>query len=341
MPVKPTRPAQRPAPAANRPAQRQPQRPAAQPAQRQAARPAQRQQTQPDPADDEQHEQQEQTREVATRSGRTVAEAVPDYMKEYAGMGTEDIGRDEILSPRLKLMQGLSPELQDYNELRPGHFLHTTDELILTEPTRCVIIIRDTRYILWRPRDSGGGILARADDGINWSPAQGEFTVQLDKKDGGGTVTWKMAPTVIKSGLHNWGTSNPKDPGSPPAATRMFNYLLAFPDYPEVMPAVLTLQRSSEKQGKDLNGRLLRSSSFPIFGLQFTLSSFQDTNSKGQDFMNVRMESAGRLPEQDLFQQYAEMHMSLKQSGLRMRDEETLQEDVDADTAGSDDGPGY
>jgi hypothetical protein len=260
---------------------------------------------------------------------------MPDFMQGDAGMGTEGISRDDVLSPRLKLIQGLSPELQDYDELRPGNFFQTIDPYIFKDPIRVVIIIRDTRYILWRPRDSGGGILARCDDGVHWSPSSGEFTVQLDRKDGGGNVTWRLAPTVIQSGLHLWGSSNPQDSSSPPAATKMYNFFLAFPDYPEVMPAVLTMQRSSENEGKKVNGLLLRGNRVPIFGRQWILSSIADTNRAGQDFYNIKMEPDGNLKadEAHLYATYREMHIRMTETGIRIKDEE-LEEATNTDASG-------
>ena len=251
---------------------------------------------------------------------------VPDFMREDIGLGKEFIGVDDVDTPRLKLIQGLSPELQAYNDLRAGNFFHTASDTIFDEPINVVVVYMDKRYILWRPRETGGGILARADDGIHWSPAQGTFTVQLDKKDGGHSVTWKLAPTVEKSGLALWGTMNPRDTQSPPAATLMYNAVIAFPDYPELMPSVFTFQRSSIKSARRFN-RILSKSRHPIFGCVFKMGAFQDTNRAGQDFFNVQMEEAGLLKDQGLYNQYKTQHLQMKQAGLRIKDEGDLQQE--------------
>src|SRR5690242_5093707 len=82
--------------------------------------------------------------------------AMPDYMKGDVGKGTEGIGRDDMEQPRLKLMQGLSPELKEYDDLRAGMFFHPMAEHIFDKPFRAVIIFVDRRYILWNPREAGG-----------------------------------------------------------------------------------------------------------------------------------------------------------------------------------------
>lgn len=250
---------------------------------------------------------------------------LPDYMRKYADQGKEAIGRDDVETPRLKLMQGTSKELNAYDDLRPGDFFHTAGEVIFkaAEPFRTVLLYLDRRYILWRPLEDGGGILARADDGVHWSPAQGSFDVTLDRKDGGAKVNWKVAPTVQQSGLANWGTMDPNNPNSPPAATLMYNFVLAFPDMPDLMPAVFTFQRSAVKRAKRLNAKI-KSSRGPLFGNYWQFSSELDHNSSGQEFHNVSVISDGFVEESEIAM-YAAMHESFKNIGLQVKDLADLQ----------------
>ncbi len=192
--------------------------------------------------------------------------AIPDFMRPDVGKGTENIGMEDMDTPRIKLMQGLSPELESHTDLRIGHFYHTANDLSLGASFRAVAVYTDQRYILWRPRDMGGGILARADDGEHWQPANREFEVTLDKKMGGAKVKWTTADTVARSGLAEWGSMNPDDPDSQPAATLMYNFVLAFPDRPDLIPAVISFQRTSVRAAKKLNSKLKTVRS-PMFGL--------------------------------------------------------------------------
>jgi len=255
--------------------------------------------------------------------------SLPAFMRQDADLGKENIGKDDIEIPRLKLMQGLSPELMEYDGLKAGYFFHPAAEFIFDGPFRAVPIFMDQRYILWRPRDAGGGILARADDGVHWSPAGGDFTVQLDKKDGGHTVKWKLAPTVAQSGLANWGTMNPADPNSPPAATLMYNFLLAFPDEPDLMPAVLSFQRSSIKMGRRFNTKL-KTVRAPIFGTIWEFRSAEDHNNSGQTFFNIDVKSAGLVEDQDQYSQYRAMYETFSQKGLNIKDLESIGDEESA-----------
>lgn len=272
---------------------------------------------------------------VATKppsKGQDVSAPMPDFMKGDVGRGTENILSEDIDTPRLKLIQALSPELQEFNELRAGNFWHSAAEHIFSEPFRAVAVYYDRRFVLWNPRDSGGGILARADDGVHWSPSDSEFKVKLDKKDGGAQVTWRTAKTVEQSGLANWGSMNPNDPNSSPAATRLLNFLLVFPDFPDLMPAVFSFQRSSIKVGRKFLAKI-KTIRGPLFGMQWTMASFVDTNRAGQDFHNVSIQGAGYLTDAKFYEQYKSLNENFSKTGINIKDVEGLQ---DEDAEGTD-----
>lgn len=253
---------------------------------------------------------------------------LPDWMKGDAGKGTENIDRSDLEIARLKLIQGTSPELETYSGLRAGMYFHSATEAMFDpqkKPLRVVPIYIDKRYLLWNPIDSGGGILARADDGMHWSPANREFTVKLNKADGGGTVKWKTAATVQQSGLADWGSMNPNDPDSAPAATFMINYMLGFPDFPDMLPAVLTFQRTSISAGRKWNTKL-KTRRAPIFGQVFELGAL--SKSKGtQNWKIPTVTGVGLLEDANLYRTYKEMNESLSSDGLKIKDIEGLQDE--------------
>lgn len=258
--------------------------------------------------------------------------SLPAHMRGDANLGKESIGREDMEVPRLKLMQGVSPELEAYSDLRAGQFFHPAAEHIFEEGFIGVPIFMDRQHILWRPRDMGGGILARAMDGVHWSPPDTTFRVKLDAKDGGHEVEWTTAKTVQQSGLEAWGTMNPNDPNSPPASTLMYTFLLAFPEHPELIPAAFTFQRSSIKMGRKLNTKL-KTVRTPLFGTAFRFFSVSDQNSKGQKFYNVDTAGAGLVGVDvgtpDMYEMYKQMHMQLRERGLMVKDLEGLQGEAD------------
>lgn len=273
---------------------------------------------------------------VVTKAESKAVANLPAFMQDHAGLGSENLGAGDVEVPRVKLIQKLSPELDEQNNLKPGEFFHTLAEKSFGKSVRVTPIYVDQRYILWRPRETGGGILARADDGIHWSPPNGEFGVKLK---GGAEVTWRTAPTVVASGLDKWGSSNPADPNSPPAATRMYNMVVTFPDEPDLPPAVITLQRAAIKVARRFIGKM-KITRAPSFGLIFNMSSTEDESPAGK-FYNYQFNSEGMVQDKATYDRNFEMYQYFKSQGIQVKDLEAAQEDDIADDAGAKGKPAF
>ena len=101
----------------------------------------------------------------------------PAFMQEQFG----GLDPAELEMPRLKLLQAWSPELTKFDEAKQGEVWHGLIDTSFGSTVRICPIYIDKRFILWRPREAGGGILARADDGKHWAPHDAEFTVNLKR----------------------------------------------------------------------------------------------------------------------------------------------------------------
>lgn len=268
-------------------------------------------------------------KEVALKQENPITDVIPDFMREDMGKGTEAISASSVEVPRIKLIQAISPELTTFNDLKQGDFFHTILEKSIGQDVRICPIWTDERYILWRPQEDGGGILARADDGVHWRPANTEFTVRLKS---GKQVTWRTATTVSQSRLDQWGTQDADNTESPPAATKMFNMVVSFPDL-DIPPAVVTLQRSSVVVGKKFMGKL-KITRTPSFGLIFKMRAVSDTNKAGQKFLNYSFTGDGVVTDRDFYTSNRDYYNMFKEQGLQIRDVETLQqEDSEGSTA--------
>lgn len=245
---------------------------------------------------------------------------LPGFVRKYASHGGLGIGDGEI--PRLKLLQAQSPELVQFNNAKEGEFWHSlVDDRIGSTLRICPIYI-DWRFILWRPRQAGGGILARADDGKHWTPADTEFTVKLD---GGREVTWRTARTVAASGLDKRGSFDPSDPKSPPAAARMYSIVCSFPDRRDLPLAVVTLQRGGTRAATRLIGKLklLRA---PSFGVIVEMASFERKSPSGE-FYDYAFEIAAPVEDKPFYEENFARYRFFMQHGLKVKDLEGAQED--------------
>ena len=93
------------------------------------------------------------------------AVATYDY-GDYAGMGMDKIGKDELLIPFLAILQPMSPVVTegDNDNAKPGRYYNTiTGDLYEGEKDGVPFQLVDFErmFVEWVPRDAGGGIAGR------------------------------------------------------------------------------------------------------------------------------------------------------------------------------------
>lgn len=233
---------------------------------------------------------------------------IPEHLRGRKTATESTMRREDLIVPRVKLVQALSPEVEEFGA-KPGTFWHN----ILNEPVgddedfnEFDFIAFKSRffYILFAPRNDPRVVLARADDGVHWRPSSGEFKV---KPKGSKTeVTYKMAETVSASGLDQFGSAIPGDPDSQPAATLIYEYLIYMPKHPELGPMVVSLARSQIKKGKVVNSAH-NMMNVPMSGLKFKAGVVQEQGAEGP-FWNYQFSRAGwsTVEETDQAEAYAE-----------------------------------
>jgi hypothetical protein len=254
-------------------------------------------------------------------------------MRGDAGKGTEGWSTSSFEMPRLKLIQGISPEIQNYDGVKAGDFFHTTLEQSLGSKLTITVLNATRRYVLWAPRPpiDKGGILARADDEIHWNPPNAEFKVKVDKR--GTEVVWRTRPTVAESRLAEWGTYDPSDYKSPPAATECHVLVIAIEEYPEVGPVAMMLQRSSLSVVRKLLSKIkFMSIKVPVYGIRFIMSSVVD-GPQDQQFHNYRFMTDGFITDPDQYDEYKSMAEVFKATPVVLRDMEGAQDET-SDTSG-------
>ena len=235
----------------------------------------------------------------ATTSKNELAEVdsnnvVPAYLQDYkGGSGLVGLDADDFIIPRIKLLQSTSPELDAFDNAKAGTFWLNVLDIPLGDTLDFVVCGNKKRYLLLPPMGDNRGILARSDDAIHWSPPNGEWQVKL--KNIKNPVTWKTADTVRASGLAEFGSSNPDDPDSNPAATLFYEFLVYLPNRPELSPALMSLARSQAKKARDLQGKI-EFKKAPMQAQAFQAKIVKDTGPEG-DFFNYQFVSNGFTDE--------------------------------------------
>lgn len=220
---------------------------------------------------------------------------VPAYLQNSTkGSRLQHLDMSDFVVPRIKLLQGLSEEVKNYEDAKAGEFWMTVADKPLGSSLDIIVCANTKRLLLLAPITDSRGVLARADDCKHWSPPEGEFQIKL--KNVKQPVTWTLAPTVAESGLAEFGSSNPDDPDSPPAATLFYDYLVLLPEHPDLGPCIVSLARSAAKKAKDLNGKLELGGQ-PIQSMLVTMGVMDDKSDEG-DFYNYTFRRSGWVTEE-------------------------------------------
>jgi hypothetical protein len=227
--------------------------------------------------------------EIATKP-----ETLPAYLSGLGPTKTQDnFDSSDVVLPQIRLLQGVSSECTTFNDAKPGNFWHNGLDVDLGESIDFVVCSRKKKYLLQAPLDDGQGVLARADDFVTWDK-MGSWQVKVDKKT---TVEWCINDlNVEKSGLARWGTFDPSDENSPPAATLFYEYLVLLPAHLEYGPSIISLARSQIKQAKKgLNNKIALHGTMgrPMQSLVFKASSSIESNVSNQDFNSWNFTSNG------------------------------------------------
>lgn len=202
-------------------------------------------------------ETKEETKAVAT-TGNSALPAYLQGQQKTAKIGNTDTS--DFIIPRVKLLQAISPEVMEgIAGAKMGEFWHTIAGQSLGPSITGIPIILKKTYVLWAPRGDDRGILARADDGLNWDLPGAEFTVK--PKNSAHNVTYKLGRTVHERtgdgpALSEFGSSVPGDPKSAPAAALTYQMIWYFPDFPDLSPAIIINTRSSVKPGQLLLSKI-------------------------------------------------------------------------------------
>lgn len=246
-----------PAKQANKPPQQaaKPAAPAAKPAQTQTAtKPAAPAQPAPKPAG------VQTGTAVVERQTTAVAnmQDVPEHIRGSAGRGSENVETQDLIIPRIELVQALSKCLEEggaeYIEgAKPGMFYNSvTRELYGHQVIVCPVFFKK-QFLAWRDRKKGGGF-------------GGAFDTAAECHD----------RISQEEHIDEW----------EPIETAQQILLVVNPDTHETSEAVLSCARTKQKVSRQWNS-LIRVNGFDRFSRIYELFGVDETNSQNQTYKNI------------------------------------------------------
>lgn len=253
--------------------------------------------------------------------------AVPAHLQGGKTATVGNIDRSDLVIPRVKLLQAISPEVSEEVEgAKSGIFWHTIAAQGIQPGMRGIPIILRKSYVLWSPRNDDRGILARSNDALHWDqPAGTNFEVK--PKNAPHSVKYVLGETVHDSAdggpsLIEFGSSIPGNPNSPPAAALTYQFLWYFPELPDLSPAIIINTRSSVKPAQTLLSKIdLR----PVdhFGQAYKIGVVKQQGDEGP-FYNYTYTADGYASEEE--------YETAKMMYEKFRDEDWVANEEEGDT---------
>lgn len=248
-------------------------------------------------------------------------DAAPDYMSGYLGAGMEEMSQEDQSIPFLSILQKMSPQCDETDGAfiegaKPGMLFNTVTGNTYPRSNKLWLIpvYFKSAYVEWKPRESGGGIVA---------------TYQ---KDAEGERRMKQTTRSDKS----------KDitPEGNLFIDTHYHYVLVFDtETGEIFPALISMSATQLKKSRRWNsaktsfyvmGQDGRKTPEPSFARGYTVTTSVDSNEHGSWFL-WEINHAGRVT-QDIFREAIEFYEAVKKGAVKTSDESA--------TGGADGGSG-
>jgi len=214
------------------------------------------------------------TTALANRPQRPVARTTG---AKLSGKGFENLSREDILLPRILLLQAQSPQVMESDETPGTFFLNLGNKNIGAKITITPVLHYRSR-IKWIPRDDGGGIDCSAQDArVPGSTKYAPDCASCEHKD------WSNDPKKSKK-------------EQAPECVLYENFVVLVGDSTE--PVILSMSKSSGKVAKKFYSMAaVKGGNF--FDYAYELTVAKDKNDKGQTYFNYVIKDTGKKTSEE------------------------------------------
>jgi len=190
----------------------------------------------------------------------------PDYIKQGAARGSEEVKSSDMVLPRLEIVQALSPIKELNQDARDGLLFNSVTQEIIGDHAYFVPVYFRLEYLIWKDQDQGGGFF-----GSFPTLEQAEERKATEVRNGENPEHLEIVDTPVHYGLR----ITPEG---------------------EKEQIVISMAKTKSKVSRKWNA-MIQIAGGDRFGRVYKLSSFTDENKKGQKFKNFVVQPAGFPPK--------------------------------------------
>lgn len=230
--------------------------------------------------------------EVATvqPSAMVFSQEVPDYIKQGGNRGSEEVTSNDMVLPRLEIVQAQSPIKEVDPDARDGFLFNSVTSEVIGDAAYFVPVYYRMEYLVWKDNDKGGGFFgafpteAEARDRLLEAVASGEDEADLEIID-----------TPVQYGMR-------VDPAT---------------GHAEQM--VISMPKTKAKVSRKWNA-MIQISGGDRFSRVYKITTFRDENKKGQKFFNFVVQPAGFTPK-SVYDEAERLYEIFKTNAVRVSHE--------------------
>lgn len=247
--------------------------------------------------------------EVVTTSKNELAfsQDVPDYIKQNVGRGSEEVRTDDMVLPRLEIVQAQSPIKDENEDAREGYLFNSVTQEVIGDIAYFIPVYYRTEYLVWKDKDEGGGFF-------------GSFASQMEaeerrqkviQENNGNPEHYEVVDTPVQYGLR------------------------VTPDGSVCEQIVISMAKSKAKVSRKWNS-MIQLAGGDRFSRVYKITTFKDENAKGNKFHNFVVQPAG-FPPKALYEKAEQLYETIKGQGVRAA-HDTVIDNGDESASGVDRG---
>jgi len=239
--------------------------------------------------------------EVATTNQFEIAvtNEVPDFLRgKEGGRGAENVGADDLVIPRIELIQALSPA----RNKKDAAYIEGADEGMLYnnvtrelygETVTVIPVYYSKQYLVWKDRKSGGG----GSNGFR------------------GAFASLAAANAAIAQLNEEGLE----------AIDTAQHFVLVGHAGEWTEAVISMSKSKMKVSKRWNS-LVRMTNMDSFARAYKLSAVTETNARNESYYNLNVTPLGFVSK-EIYERAEKLYNTISQGGVKVSSDY----DIDAD----------
>lgn len=192
-----------------------------------------------------------------------VTNEVPDYIKKGSGRGSEEVSTNDMVLPRLEIVQALSPIKELNPDAREGMLFNSVTQTIYGDHVYFIPVYFRVEHLIWKAQSEGGGFFGSF-------PTNEQAQVRLNEEvaNGESVDDLEIVDTPVHFGL------------------------LVDPDTNNVEQVVVSMAKTKAKVSRKFNA-LIQIVGGDRFARVYKISSYTDENKKGQKYKNFAVQPAG------------------------------------------------